>query len=515
MTHPEPLLRIRTDPFHRPKAIVIGAGLGGLSAAMRLGAKGYQVDIIDRLDRLGGRGSSVSQNGYRFDLGPTILTVPEVFERLWSECGGTFRDDVTVKPLDPYYEIRWPDGSRFQIRNEEAAMLAEVERMFPKDRAGYLKFLQDCEKRYQFGFEGLGRKPMHRFWDLAKEIPGFVRLRADRSVYAHAAARVKDPRFRMALSFHPLFIGGDPRHVTSMYILVSHLEKAFGVHYVQGGVQALADAMGRFAERQGARISLGTTVDEITVKDRRVTGVTLSDGRHIAADIVVSNADPGWTYDKLLRKAPRKRWNRAKLARARWSMGLFVWYFGTRGTRDQWSDVGHHTIINGPRYRGLLGDIFDKVTLADDMSLYLHRPSVTDPSVAPAGDDCFYALSPVPNLKSKNPVDWAQEKDVYVEKMRTVLNGVIPGFSEKIAAQHVLTPMDFESRYLSPHGAGFSLEPRIFQSAWFRPHNISEDFDNLYLVGAGTHPGAGIPSVVTSSEVLTQLVPSVTGARVP
>ena len=515
MTHPEPLLRIRTDPFHRPKAIVIGAGLGGLSAAMRLGAKGYQVDIIDRLDRLGGRGSSVSQNGYRFDLGPTILTVPEVFERLWSECGGTFRDDVTVKPLDPYYEIRWPDGSRFQIRNEEADMLAEVERMFPKDRAGYLKFLQDCEKRYQFGFEGLGRKPMHRLWDLAKEIPGFVRLRADRSVYAHASARVKDPRFRMALSFHPLFIGGDPRHVTSMYILVSHLEKAFGVHYVQGGVQALADAMGRFAERQGARISLGTTVDEITVKDRRVTGVTLSDGRHIAADLVVSNADPGWTYDKLLRKAPRKRWNNAKLARARWSMGLFVWYFGTRGTRDQWSDVGHHTIINGPRYRGLLGDIFDKVTLADDMSLYLHRPSVTDPSVAPAGDDCFYALSPVPNLKSKNPVDWAQEEDVYLEKMRTVLNGVIPGFSEKIAAQHVLTPMDFESRYLSPHGAGFSLEPRIFQSAWFRPHNISEDFDNLYLVGAGTHPGAGIPSVVTSSEVLTQLVPSVTGARVP
>ena len=515
MTHPEPLLRIRTDPFHRPKAIVIGAGLGGLSAAMRLGAKGYQVDIIDRLDRLGGRGSSVSQNGYRFDLGPTILTVPEVFERLWSECGGTFRDDVTVKPLDPYYEIRWPDGSRFQIRNEEADMLAEVERMFPKDRAGYLKFLQDCEKRYQFGFEGLGRKPMHRLWDLAKEIPGFVRLRADRSVYAHASARVKDPRFRMVLSFHPLFIGGDPRHVTSMYILVSHLEKAFGVHYVQGGVQALADAMGRFAERQGARISLGTTVDEITVKDRRVTGVTLSDGRHIAADIVVSNADPGWTYDKLLRKAPRKRWNRAKLARARWSMGLFVWYFGTRGTRDQWSDVGHHTIINGPRYRGLLGDIFDKVTLADDMSLYLHRPSVTDPSVAPEGDDCLYALSPVPNLKSKNPVDWAQEKDVYLEKMRTVLNGVIPGFSKKIAAQHVLTPMDFESRYLSPHGAGFSLEPRIFQSAWFRPHNISEDFDNLYLVGAGTHPGAGIPSVVTSSEVLTQLVPSVTGARVP
>src|SRR6056300_332672 len=442
MTAPEPKLVIPVVPRNAPKAIVIGAGLGGLSAAMRLGAKGYRVTIIDRLDRLGGRGSSVAKNGYRFDLGPTILTVPDVFRRLWTDCGRDFDADVNITPVDPYYEIRWQDGSKFQIRDSQADMDAEVRRIFQSDFAGYQRFLKDCEKRYTFGFEGLGRRPLNKLWDLVKELPGFVALRADRSVYAHAAARVKDPRFRMALSFHPLFIGGDPRHVTSMYILVSHLEKAFGVHYVQGGVQALADAMGRFAERQGARISLGTTVDEITLKDRRVTGVTLSDGRHIAADLVVSNADPGWTYDKLLRKAPRKRWNSAKLARARWSMGLFVWYFGTRGTRDQWSDMGHHTIINGPRYRELLGDIFDKVTLADDMSLYLHRPSVTDPSVAPAGDDCFYALSPVPNLKSKNPVDWAQEKNVYLEKMRTVLNGVIPGFSEKIAAQHVLTPMD-------------------------------------------------------------------------
>lgn len=509
MTAPELSLGVRADPSCRPKAIVIGAGLGGLSAAMRLGAKGYAVHVIDRLDQLGGRGSSISKDGYRFDLGPTILTVPDVFDRLWAECGRALRDDVTITPVDPYYEIRWPDGSHFQIRDQDKDMQAEVQRMFPNDMAGYQKFLADCEKRYLFGFEGLGRKPMHRIWDLIKELPGFVRLRADRSVYAHAASRVKDPRFRMALSFHPLFIGGDPRHVTSMYILVSHLEKAFGVHYVQGGVQALADAMGRVIQGQDGRISLGTTVDEITHSGRTVTGVTLENGRHLSADLVVSNSDPGWTYDHLLRKADKKRWNTKRLAGSRWSMGLFVWYFGTSGTKGMWSDVGHHTILNGPRYRRLLKDIFDKVALADDMSLYLHRPSVTDPSVAPEGDDCFYALSPVPNLKSKTPVDWEKEMPRYIEKMRAVLEGVIPGFSERIAAQHVLTPQDFKSRYLSPYGAGFSVEPRIFQSAWFRPHNVSEDFDNLYLVGAGTHPGAGIPSVVTSSEVLSQLVPQV------
>ena len=353
----------------------------------------------------------------------------------------------------------------------------------------------------------MGRRPLNKLWDLVKELPGFVALRADQSVYQHAAKRVKDPRFRMALSFHPLFIGGDPRHVTSMYILVSHLEKEFGVHYVQGGVQELADAMGRVVIDQGGQIIPETTVDQILTKGNRVTGVRLETGGEISADIVVSNADPGQTYEHMLRQHSKKRWNKSRLQNSKWSMGLFVWYFGTKGTSDEWSDVGHHTILNGPRYRELLKDIFDRRLLADDMSIYLHRPSVSDPSVAPKGDDCFYALSPVPNLKTADAVDWQHETAVYKEKMRKVLEQVMPGFSKKIAAEHVLTPDDFKSRYLSPYGAGFSLEPRIFQSAWFRPHNISEDFENLYLVGAGTHPGAGIPSVVTSSEVLNQLVP--------
>ena len=505
MTRLEPNLKIPAISPTRSSAVVIGAGLGGLSAAMRLGSKGYSVTVIDRLDRVGGRGSSVTKNGFRFDLGPTILTVPQVFERLWKDCGKDFAGDVELVPLDPFYEIRWQDGSRFQVRSSEEEMLAEVTRNFPKDLKGYCKFLEDCEKRYVFGFEGLGRRPMNKIWDLLKEIPGFIRLRADRSVYAHVSTRVKDPKLRMALSFHPLFIGGDPRNVTSMYILVSHLEKAFGVHYVKGGVQALADAMANVVKEQGGQVLLNSNVENITLSKQKADGVMLENGLKLNADIVVSNADPGWTYNKLLPNQ-KKRWTEKKLKKSRWSMGLFVWYFGTKNTRTKWQDVGHHTIMNGPRYRGLLADIFDRQFLADDMSIYLHRPSVTDPSVAPKGDDCFYALSPVPNLKTSNPIDWSKELEGYKNKMRMVLEETIPGFSDAIIEEHILTPKDFEERYLSPYGSGFSLEPRIFQSAWFRPHNVSEDIENLYLVGAGTHPGAGIPSVVTSSEVLSQLV---------
>ena len=505
MTRLEPNLKIPAISPTRSSAVVIGAGLGGLSAAMRLGSKGYSVTVIDRLDRVGGRGSSVTKNGFRFDLGPTILTVPQVFERLWKDCGKDFAGDVELVPLDPFYEIRWQDGSRFQVRSSEEEMLAEVTRNFPKDLKGYCKFLEDCEKRYVFGFEGLGRRPMNKIWDLLKEIPGFIRLRADRSVYAHVSTRVKDPKLRMALSFHPLFIGGDPRNVTAMYILVSHLEKAFGVHYVKGGVQALADAMANVVKEQGGQVLLNSNVENITLSKQKADGVMLENGLKLNADIVVSNADPGWTYNKLLPNQ-KKRWTEKKLKKSRWSMGLFVWYFGTKNTKKKWQDVGHHTIMNGPRYRGLLADIFDRQFLADDMSIYLHRPSVTDPSVAPKGDDCFYALSPVPNLKTSNPIDWSKELEGYKNKMRMVLEETIPGFSDAIIEEHILTPKDFEERYLSPYGSGFSLEPRIFQSAWFRPHNVSEDIENLYLVGAGTHPGAGIPSVVTSSEVLSQLV---------
>jgi phytoene desaturase len=498
------------------RALVIGAGLGGLAAAMRLGAKGYRVTVLDRLDRPGGRGSSISQLGHRFDLGPTIVTVPHLFEELWQACGRDFRKMVDLRPLDPFYEVRWPDGSRFAACGDVERMEAEVRRLSSADLPGYRRFLRDSEARYRVGFEGMVAKPMHRLRETLKVLPEFARLRANRSIHGLAAARVKDPRLRMALSFHPLFIGGDPMRVTSIYALVGHLEARFGVHYAVGGVQAIADAMAEVIRSQGGEIRQGVEVDEILVVSGAARGVALVGGERIAAPLVVSNADAGHTYDRLLRNHTKRRWTPAKLARRRWSMGLFVWYFGTRGTAGRWPDLGHHTILNGPRFAGLLKDIFRRGHLADDMSLYIHRPSVTDPGVAPAGDDTFYVLSPVPHLGWKQPVDWQREAPLYREKVAKVLEQVMPGFREHLVTELTFTPEDFRDRYLSPHGCGFSIEPRILQSAWFRPHNVSEEARGLYLVGAGTHPGAGLPGVVASAEVLDKLVPPApTGAMAP
>jgi phytoene desaturase len=311
----------------------------------------------------------------------------------------------------------------------------------------------------------------------------------------------------MALSFHPLFIGGDPRKVTSMYALVAYLEKEFGVHYAMGGVQAIALAMSNVIRSQGGQVRQGVEVDEILIEGGAAKGVKLTNSESISAELVVSNADAGHTYQRLMRNAPRKRWTDKKLKSRRWSMGLFVWYFGTKGTAKMWPDVGHHTITNAPRYEGLLKDIFIKGKLSDDMSLYIHRPSKTDPSVAPASDDTFYVLSPVPHLGFDDPVQWEKETAIYKAKVQAEVEKTMPGFAEHICTEMVLTPEDFRDRYLSPNGSGFSIEPRILQSAWFRPHNVSEEAKGLYLVGAGTHPGAGVPGVISSAEVLAKMVP--------
>lgn len=508
LTRPDPALTAPETHGARPPAIVVGAGLGGLAAGMRLGAKGYRVTVLDRLDSPGGRGSAVHMAGHRFDLGPTIVTVPSVFRDLWSACGRNFDDDVDLRPLDPFYEIRFEDGSVFEASGSTERMRAEVAKLSPDDVKGFERFLKDSKKRFEIGFEGLGRRPMHQLWELIKVLPTFGLLRADRSIYGLAARRVKDERLRMALSFHPLFIGGDPTHVTSMYALVAYLEKTFGVHYAMGGVAAMADAMANVIREQGGDIRFGTQVDQITTQDNAVTGVALSNGDRLRAPLVVSNADVGHTYSHLLRDTKKRRWTDSRLKRTRWSMGLFVWYFGTKGTRGRWKDVGHHTILSGPRYTGLLRDIFINGTLSDDMSLYVHRPSVTDPTVAPEGDDTFYVLSPVPHLGVKDPVDWETMQETYRQKVAAELERkLLPGFEQTVSASYILTPADFATRYLATHGSGFSIEPRILQSAWFRPHNVSEEVKGLYLVGAGTHPGAGLPGVLPSAEVMDQLVP--------
>jgi phytoene desaturase len=487
----------------RPHAIVIGSGLGGLAAAIRLGARGYRVTVFEKLEQPGGRASVFRQDGFTFDAGPTIITAPFILEELWSQAGANFADDVTLKPLHPFYDIRFADGSVMSCSADPLAMREEVRRISPGDVAGYEKFMAESEAIYRIGFEQLGHVPFGSPLDMLKIAPDLLKLGAWRTVHQHVAARVKSPKIRMALSFHPLFIGGNPFKVTAIYSMIAHLEREYGVHWAMGGTGALVKAMANLVTRQGGRIALNTEIAEITCAGNRATGVRLADGREVKSAIVVSNAETAHTYVKLLKNAPRKRWSDTKLKRARYSMSLFVWYFGLN---RQYTDVPHHTIMMGPRYKALLHDIFTRKHLAEDFSLYLHRPTASDPSLAPEGCDAFYVLSPVPHQDSG--IDWTKRAGKYREAIADHLDRtVLPGFRNHIVTEKLITPIDFENRLSSYKGAAFGLEPVLLQSAWFRPNNKAEDIENLFLVGAGTHPGAGIPGVISSARILDTVVP--------
>jgi len=483
--------------------VVIGSGFGGLAAAIRLGARGYRVTVLERLDGPGGRAYVFKQDGFTFDAGPTIVTVPFLLEELWALCGRELAQDVDLRPLDPFYRIRFHDGEVFDCHGNDDAMHREVARLSPDDVAGYDAFMRQAEAIYRVGFEQLGAVPFSTWSDMVKVLPDFMRLQSYRSVHGLVAKYVRDPRVRFALSFHPLFIGGNPFKVTSIYALIAFLERRYGVHFPMGGMGRLVRGLVRLIERQGNEVRYGAEVGEIDVQRNAARGVRLKSGEYIKSDIVVSNADASWTYRHLLPHAVRRRWSDNKLDRASYSMGLFVWYFGTS---RQYPDVKHHTILVGPRYRALLDDIFKRRVLAKDFSLYLHRPTATDPSLAPKGQDAFYALAPVPHLDAG--IDWDVTAEPYRRAIAEMIGQVaLPGFERHIVTSRVMTPQDFHDCLLSHKGAAFGFEPLFTQSAWFRPHNKAEDVERLYLVGAGTHPGAGVPGVLCSAKVLDRVVP--------
>jgi len=492
------------NPDIRPTAIVIGSGFGGLASAIRLAVRGFQVTVLEKLDTPGGRAYVHRQDGFTFDAGPTIVTAPFLFEELWELCGRRMADDIDLRPMEPFYRIRFDDGSWFDYSGDDAAMRAEVARFSPEDLAGYERFLEDAEQCYRLGFEGLSSKAFDSFGDLLAALPAMVRMRAWRSIYSLAARHLKHPKLRIVLSFHPLLIGGNPFAVTQVYSLITALERRWGVHWAMGGTGELVRGLVGLLEGQGGALVCNAEVREITVQDGRATGVRLANGQRLRADIVVSNADTAWTYRHLIAPQHRRHWTDRKIETGKYSMSLFVWYFGTR---RQFADVPHHMILLGPRYEGLLTDIFKRHRLAGDFSLYLHRPSATDPSVAPPGCDAFYVLSPVPHLDSGT--DWAQVAETYRAAIAQVLDqSVLPGFEQDIVTSRVTTPLDFRDRLLSFKGAAFGLEPLLLQSAWFRPHNRSEDIRGLYMVGASTHPGAGMPGVLSSAKALESVLPS-------
>lgn len=484
-------------------AIVIGSGFGGLAAAVRLGVRGYRVTVLEKLDAPGGRAYVYRQDGYTFDAGPTIVTAPYLLEDLWKICGKRLSDHVRLRSIDPFYEVRFDDGDVFRYTADLALMREQIARIEPRDVEGFDRFLDTSRRIYEVAFDQQAEQPFHEIGALLRAAPGLLRLGGYRSVYQEVSRFFRSEKLRVLFSFHPLLIGGNPFTTTAYYCLIAHLERTYGVHYAEGGTGALVRGLVDLIEGVGGTLRCNAEVSEVLVEGGRARGVRLASGEVIESDIVVSNADAAWTYGKLLGHHPRRRWTDAKLARARYSMSLFVWYFGTRRRFD---DVYHHTMVLGPRYKGLLDDIFRNKVLAKDFSLYLHRPSASDPSLAPPGCDAFYVLAPVPHLQSGT--DWREQAEPYRAAVQQRLEAtVMPGLGESIATSHMLTPLDFRDRLLSYKGAAFAMEPQLFQSAWFRPHNVSEEVRGLYLVGAGTHPGAGLPGVVSSARILDKVVP--------
>jgi phytoene desaturase len=487
------------EPAESPRAIVIGSGFGGLAAAVRLGARGYRVTVLERLDSPGGRARQFQQDGFRFDAGPTIITAPYLLEELWSLCGRRMSDDIDLRSIDPFYKIRFDDGTTFTYSADMQFMRDEVARFEPRDVEGFDRFLVESEKIYKVAFEELVDQPFHQIVTLLKAVPDMARLGGHRTVYDKVRRYFRNDKLRTVFSFHPLLIGGNPFTTTSYYCLISHLERTHGVHYAMGGTHALVRGLIGLIESQGGQVRCEADVARICVDEgNRASGVQLASGERIGADIVVSNVDPAFTYSTLLGHHRRRRWTDRRIERSRYSMSLFVWYFGTNRRYD---DVYHHTMVLGPRYHELLEDIFRRKVLADDFSLYLHRPSANDLSLAPEGCDAFYVLSPVPHLGSGT--DWSERAESYRQAVeRRLEQTLLPGLGEHIVTSRVMTPMHFHQELKSVNGAAFSLEPQLLQSAWFRPHNVSEEVSGLYLVGAGTHPGAGVPGVIASAKVL-------------
>lgn len=489
-----------------PHVVVIGSGFGGLASAVRMRAKGYRVTLVERGSRLGGRAQVFERGGFRHDAGPTVITAPFLFDELFELFGKKREDYMTFVPLKPWYRFYYQDNTTFDYGGTIEDTLAEIRKFEPADADGYLALVEHSRKLFDAGFTRLADQPFHKISTMLAEIPTLGRLRADQSVWQLVCRHLKHPKIREAFSIQPLLVGGSPFDTTSIYGLIHYLERKWGVWFAMGGTGAIVAGIEKLLREEGVAIRLNATVAnlELTTGRRpKVTGVRLEDGTVIAADMVVSNADPVHLYASMMGEAKKPLAVQIK-QRSRTSMGLFVMYFGTT---KQYPDVAHHTIWLGSRYRELLNDIFNKKILADDFSLYLHRPTATDASFAPPGCDSFYVLCPVPNL------DGGQNWEVEGPKLRARIiseldRTLLPGLTDTITQDFYMTPVDFKHDYLSPKGAGFSISPHFTQSAWFRFHNLSEAVDGLFLVGAGTHPGAGMPGVLCSAKVVDRLVPA-------
>lgn len=490
-------------------AIVIGAGFGGLALAIRLQSAGIATTLLEARDKPGGRAYVWREQGHVFDAGPTVITDPDSLRELWALTGQEMERDVTLLPVSPFYRLLWPDGKRFDYVNEADALEREIAAFNPADLDGYRRFHDYSEQVYQEGYLRLGTVPFLKLGQMLQAAPALVRLEAYRSVHSVVARFIKDPHLQQAFSFHTLLVGGNPFSTSSIYALIHALERRGGVWFAKGGTNALVSGMVALFERLGGTLRLNAKVARIETEGARATGVTLADGTRLSASMVASNADVMHSYRDLLGGTRRGRTKAALLKRQRWSMLLFVVHFGLSQKPE---GLAHHTILFGPRYRELVNEIFKGPKLAEDFSLYLHSPSVTDDSLAPPGMSTHYVLAPVPHL-GRAAIDWARDGEAYADRILASLEErLIPNLRANLRVKRIFSPTDFASELNAHHGSAFSVEPILAQSAWFRPHNRDRSIRNFYIVGAGTHPGAGIPGVVGSAKATAGVMLADAGA---
>ena len=482
-------------------ALVVGSGFGGMAAALRARKMGFSGTLVERLDQLGGRARTFEREGHSFDAGPTVITAPFLFAELFELFGRDLKDYVDILPVAPWYRYEFKDGSRLDYGGSVDDTLAEIQRLSPSDVQGYQRLLEHSKRIFDVGFSELAHVPFDNLWFMVKQIPALVRLGCYRTVWQFTKRYLKDERLRRAFSIQPLLVGGNPFNTTSIYSLIHYLERRWGVHFPRGGTGALVAAIGKLMQQEGITVRLNQDVKRINVEHGCATGVELADGEVLNADLVICNGDPAQVYRSLVAPEHRRRWSDRRIDALKYSMGLYVLYFGTDRKYD---DVEHHTIVFGEQYKELLQRIFSGQPAGDDLSLYLHRPTATDPQLAPDGKDTFYVLAPVPNLQGH---DWLAAKDQVRERVIDILEQrILPNLRQHMTVSFDLDPTQFDAEYASRWGAGFSIAPIFTQSAYFRFHNRSEDVQNLYMVGAGTHPGAGVPGVLSSAKVVEHLL---------
>ena len=483
------------------KAIVVGSGFGGIASSLRLKALGYDVTLLEKLEQLGGRARVFKKKGYTFDAGPTVITAPFLFDELFNLFSKKRENYVKFKRLDPMYNFYFNQNKKsFNYFDKVEDSLKEIAKFDPKDVEGYKNLLKMSERIYKVGFDKLSFTPFHNFFFMIRQIPSLIKLKSYLTVFQLVSKYIKNEQIKQALSIQPLLLGGNPLETTSIYNLIHYLERKWGVHYAMGGTGAIIRAFEKLMNEEKIKINKNTDVKEIIFKNNKAIGVKAQNGRELFGEKIILNCDPAYAYKHIIKK--KKKWSDKKIDKLDFSMGLFVIYFGTK---KKYHKIAHHTIWMGKRYEGLLKDIFNKKILADDFSLYLHRPTATDKSMAPKNCDRFYVLSPVANLKSG--IDWNVTGLNYRKKILKALEKtILPNLNKNLTVCFHMSPEDFKKDYHSLYGSGFSISPIFRQSAWFRFHNQSESFENLYFVGAGSHPGAGVPGVISSAKVLENIL---------